>query len=164
MFENGFREELRRLTYRCVTEMNRLECRSGHPTTRNSGNTKDVSSLSLFRSHGNTSRSILCYAHSNGAFNKSRSIPAAGHPPHRCAAFRVRLVRAQEPSLLAFDVRRRTGNLQKIYGIDRVPPETRLREILDPVDPNRLRSVLQEVFRALQRGNALDRFVFHDGA
>jgi hypothetical protein len=40
------------------------------------------------------------------------------------------------PSLLAFDKERAEGNLHTIYGIERVPCDTRMREILDPVSPS----------------------------
>ena len=39
----------------------------------------------------------------------------------------------KSPSLLAFDKERAEGNLQAIYGIERVPCDTQMREILDPV-------------------------------
>jgi hypothetical protein len=39
------------------------------------------------------------------------------------------------PSLLAFDKERVEGNLHTIYGIARVPCDTHMREILDPVSP-----------------------------
>ena len=39
------------------------------------------------------------------------------------------------PSLLAFDKERAEGNLHTIYGIERVPCDTHMREILDRVLP-----------------------------
>ena len=69
----------------------------------------------------------------------------------------------KDPSLLAFDARRREGNLEHLYGIGRVPCDTRMREILDPVDPEHLRPVFNDVFRALQRGKVLESLVFHEG-
>ena len=68
----------------------------------------------------------------------------------------------KDPSLLAFDARRREGNLHRLYGIGRVPSDTRMREILDPVNPEELRPVFNNVFRSLQRGKALEPFVFHE--
>ena len=70
----------------------------------------------------------------------------------------------KDPSMLAFEQRRQTGNLQTLYGITHVPSDTRLREILDPVDPNCLRLAFQAVFNELQRGKGLEPFVFHNGA
>jgi hypothetical protein len=67
------------------------------------------------------------------------------------------------PSLLAFDKQRADGNLQTIYGIERVPCDTRMRERLDPVAPASLRPAFPLVFRQLQRGKALEPMVFLDG-
>src|SRR5262245_11937073 len=39
------------------------------------------------------------------------------------------------PSLLAFDKERAEGNVHTIYGIERVPCDTHMRTILDPVSP-----------------------------
>ena len=67
------------------------------------------------------------------------------------------------PSLLAFDKERAEGNLHTIYGIERVPCDTHMREILDPVSPKWLRPVFKSVFGQLQRGKALELMVFLDG-
>src|SRR5712691_1928356 len=67
------------------------------------------------------------------------------------------------PSLLAFDKERAEGNVHTIYGIERVPCDTHMREILDPVSPKWLRPVFTSVFRQLQRGKALEEMLFLDG-
>ncbi len=67
------------------------------------------------------------------------------------------------PSLLAFDKERAEDNLQRVYGIKRVPCDTRMREILDPVDPESLRPAFKQMFRGLQRGKALEDMVFVQG-
>ena len=67
------------------------------------------------------------------------------------------------PSLLAFDKERAEGNLHTIYGIARVPCDTHLREILDPVSPKLLRPVFKSIFRQLQRGKALEAMTVLDG-
>jgi hypothetical protein len=77
------------------------------------------------------------------------------------AAFAMFSLKA--PSLLAFDKERVEGNLHTIYGIARVPCDTHMREILDPVSPKWLRPVFQSVFRQLQRGKALEPMTFLDG-
>jgi hypothetical protein len=77
------------------------------------------------------------------------------------AAFAMFSLKA--PSLLAFDKERAEGNLHTIYGIQRVPCDTRMREILDPVSPKGLRPVFTSVFRQLQRGKALEPMAFLDG-
>jgi hypothetical protein len=67
------------------------------------------------------------------------------------------------PSLLAFDKERAEGNVHTIYGIERVPCDTHMREILDPVSPKVLRPVFKSIFRQLQRGKALESMAFLDG-
>ena len=66
----------------------------------------------------------------------------------------------KSPSLLAFDKERTEGNVQRVYGMERVPCDTAMREILDPVVPEFLRPLFKHVFRALQRGKALEDMVF----
>ena len=70
----------------------------------------------------------------------------------------------KDPSLLAFDERRETDqNLKTIYGIEDVPSDTRMREILDEVDPEYFRPSFKDAFRQLQRGKALEQMVFMEG-
>ena len=69
----------------------------------------------------------------------------------------------KDPSLLAFDARRSDENLKALYGIHQVPCDTRMREILDPLDPDCLRPAFNAVFRQLQRGKALEPMAFYQG-
>jgi hypothetical protein len=71
----------------------------------------------------------------------------------------------KDPSLLAFDHRRQNpnDNFRTIFGINRVPCDSQMRAILDPVDPKGLRTSFLEIFRLLQRGKVLERFVYLDG-
>jgi hypothetical protein len=69
----------------------------------------------------------------------------------------------KSPSLLAFDKVRAEDNLQSIYGIGRVPCDTAMREILDPVEPEHVRPAFKTVFRHLQRGKALEEMIFVEG-
>jgi hypothetical protein len=69
----------------------------------------------------------------------------------------------KSPSLLAFDKERPAGNLHRVYGIERVPCDTAMRQILAPVEPEALRPLFTAIFRALQRGKALEEMVFVDG-
>jgi hypothetical protein len=66
----------------------------------------------------------------------------------------------KSPSLLAFDKHRVEGNLGTIYAIDRVPCDTQMREILDPVSPESVRPLFKSVFGQLQRGKALESMLF----
>ena len=67
------------------------------------------------------------------------------------------------PSLLAFDKERAEGNLHTIYGIERAPCDTHMREMLDPVFPESVRPVFTGVFRQLQRGKVLEPMMFLNG-
>src|ERR671936_675719 len=97
----------------------------------------------------------------------------ASLPDHRLSETEISLTDAlmsafamfslKAPSLLAFDKERTEGNLHTIYGIERVPCDTHMREILDPVSPKWLRPVFKSIFRQLQRGKALEAMVFLDG-
>ena len=73
------------------------------------------------------------------------------------------MVSLKAPSLLAFDKERAEGNVHTIYGIQRVPCDTYMREILDLVSPKWLRPVFTSVFRQLQRGTALEALTFLEG-
>ena len=79
------------------------------------------------------------------------------------AAFAVFILKA--PSLLAFDEQRRNNefNLKAIFGLTAIPCDTQMRTILDDVSPSELRPAFTAVFRQLQRGKALEPFVFFQG-
>ena len=77
------------------------------------------------------------------------------------AAFAMFSLKA--PSLLAFDKERAEGNLHTIYGIERVPCDTHMRDILDPVSLKVLRPLFTSVLRQLQRGKALEPMAFLAG-
>ncbi len=68
----------------------------------------------------------------------------------------------KDSSLLAFDQRRKTcaHNLQTIYGIGSIPCDSSMREILDKVDPIDIRPLFKSTFSKLQRGKALEKFVY----
>jgi hypothetical protein len=70
----------------------------------------------------------------------------------------------KDPSLLAFDQRRNHDgdNLRSLYHIDRVPCDTQMRVILDPLEPEQLRPAFQDVFRQVQRGKVLESYCFLD--
>jgi len=101
-----------------------------------------------------------------GSFARVPDPRRAGSPiPLRDALMSAfALFALKDPSLLAFDQRRSDGNLKAVFGIGQIPSDTQMREILDEVDPERLRSSFGDVFRQLQRGKALEPFVFYGGA
>jgi len=70
----------------------------------------------------------------------------------------------KDPSLLAFDERRGVDqNLMNIYKIEKPPCDTQMRKILDPIDPEELRSAFRGPIRQLQRGKILEGMVFMEG-
>ena len=52
---------------------------------------------------------------------------------------------------------------RRLYGVARVPSDTRMRERLDEVDPQSLRSCYRRLFAALQRGKGLEGFACLNG-
>lgn len=70
----------------------------------------------------------------------------------------------KDPSLLAFDQRRNDDNPKSLFGIARIPSDTQMRAILDETNPEHLRRSFADVLRELQRGKALEPFVFYAGA
>ncbi len=69
----------------------------------------------------------------------------------------------KDPSLLAFDDRRQDENMKRLFHIGRVPCDTQMRTILDPVDPVELRPAFGDVFREAQRGKAVTQLRFVGG-
>jgi hypothetical protein len=71
------------------------------------------------------------------------------------------------PSLLKFDEERQEAsvrhNLSSLYGVERAPCDTQLREILDPVDPRQLRPAYKALFAQLQRGKGLAPYAYLEG-
>ena len=70
----------------------------------------------------------------------------------------------KDPSLLAFDERRKTdANLKRVYGMEETPCDTQMRSMLDEVEPAEVKESYKDVFRELQRGKELEKFVFMEG-
>lgn len=62
----------------------------------------------------------------------------------------------KDSSLLEFDDRRsRDANLQHIYGLEKVPCDTHMRTILDPVAPAEIKPLFRQVFERLERNAGL---------
>jgi hypothetical protein len=71
----------------------------------------------------------------------------------------------KDPSLLAFDERRRSaGNLKRVYGLEQVPCDTQMRTTLDEVEPSDIKPAFKAVFGELQRGKELEAYVFMEGS
>jgi len=92
-------------------------------------------------------------------------------PDHRALNAKISMVDAlmsafamfslKDSSLLEFDGRRKKDkNLRSIYGLKDIPSDTQLRTILDPVEPDYIRSIFKSIFDLLQKSRMLDKFVF----
>jgi hypothetical protein len=67
------------------------------------------------------------------------------------------------PSLLAFNNDKdKNSNLESIYGIKKVPSDTQMRTIIDEIKPDKIAPLFKQIFHDLQRGKALEAFIFMD--
>jgi hypothetical protein len=78
------------------------------------------------------------------------------------------LFSTKSASLLEFDKKRLDDtfiqNMKNLYGIEKVPSDSAMRETLDKVEPDTLKPAFKEVFRALQRGKCLEQYSYLDNA
>jgi hypothetical protein len=72
----------------------------------------------------------------------------------------------QDPSVLEFQRRFedqvQSNNLRNVFGIQTIPSDTRLRELLDAPKAGFLNTVFQEYLRRVQRSKQLERYRFLD--
>jgi hypothetical protein len=65
----------------------------------------------------------------------------------------------QSPSFLAHqrDMQRQRGqhNVQSLFGVERIPSDSQLRNLLDPVDPAGLRTPFWEIYAQLEAAGHL---------
>ena len=68
------------------------------------------------------------------------------------------------PSLLQFDTQKEddaiNANIKNLFKVKRIPCDTYMRERLDPVEPRELRPLFKDIFSQLQRGKALEKYLF----
>lgn len=66
------------------------------------------------------------------------------------------------PSLLNFEKEmkdeRNFSNLQSLFKVQRIPSDTRMREVIDEVDPGSFRDIFKSLFARAQRANVLRNF------
>ena len=53
-------------------------------------------------------------------------------------------------------------NVQRIYGIEKLPSDTQMRDILDPVDPKLILPSFRKIFSEIERDNGLEQFKVFD--
>jgi Transposase DDE domain len=70
------------------------------------------------------------------------------------------------PSLLKFDEERNEKiikhNLKTLYGVEKSPCDTQMREILDTVNPLELRPAFVSIFNEVQKGGVLEQYKYID--
>jgi hypothetical protein len=54
-------------------------------------------------------------------------------------------------------------NLKRLFGIQKVPSDTQLRDVLDRIPTNSFRTPFEIIFRTLQQDKGLEQFKFYDG-
>jgi len=68
----------------------------------------------------------------------------------------------QSPSFLAHqrDMQRKKGqnNAQSLFGVERIPSDGQVRNLLDPVAPSPPRASFWEIYRSLDEGGCLDQY------
>jgi len=69
----------------------------------------------------------------------------------------------KDPSLLAFQERQGDSSLKNIFKIDKIPSDSQMRDILDPIGVEHLNEAFADIFAELQRGGVLKSFRFIDG-
>ena len=69
----------------------------------------------------------------------------------------------KDPSLLAFQERQDDPSLKNLYRIEKIPSDTQMRDILDPVEVDQINECFADVFHELQRGGVLKDFVLVEG-
>jgi hypothetical protein len=68
----------------------------------------------------------------------------------------------QDPSLLQFQQRMEDeahlNNLKTLFGVESIPKDTQMREVVDGVDPDEIIPLFDGFFRPLQRGKHLEQY------
>jgi hypothetical protein len=84
-----------------------------------------------------------------------------------CLMSALAMFSLKSPSLLAFDQSQADPtvehNLKTLFGIQNVPCDTYMRQILDEVNPEKLRTSFLSVFHEAQKGKLLERYQFLEG-
>ncbi len=84
-----------------------------------------------------------------------------------CLMSALAMFKLKFPSLLQFENAQEEEpvkqNLKNLFGLKQIPCDTYMRERLDEVAPNDVRKTFTSVFSSLQRGKALEKYVFFKG-
>ena len=87
-------------------------------------------------------------------------------PKVDCIMSCVAMFALKFPSLLQYDKQRClpriAHNLKTLFGVQKTPSDTSMRESLDTINPEDIRGVFKPIFAYLQRGKALEPYVYLD--
>ena len=96
------------------------------------------------------------------AVDDARTTEHLRYPLHDTLMSGFAMMFFQHPSLLQFqramEKKRRRCNLQTIFGVQEIPSDTQMREILDGVEPETLRGVLPQLWEKVRRAGWGGRF------
>ena len=91
-----------------------------------------------------------------------REIAKVDHTIRDTAMSGLAMMYFQSESVLHFqrqlEVANRRSNLLTMFGVDKVPSDTQMREILDNVSSETARPALRKYFTRLQRGEHMEQF------
>jgi hypothetical protein len=97
-----------------------------------------------------------------GEVEDSRAASQLSYPLHDTLMSGFALMFFQHPSLWQFQramqQKRRRCNLQTVFGVQEVPSDTQMREILDGVEPEPLRALLPQLWEKVRRAGWGGRF------
>ena len=86
---------------------------------------------------------------------------------HDCAMSGFAMMYFQDPSLLEFQRRMaehgNLNNLGNMFGVEAIPKDTQLRDVLDELPCEALEPIFLDYFKQLQRGKHLEAYRFLDG-
>ncbi len=97
---------------------------------------------------------------------KKVKIPLSDHLMSALGIFALKF-----PSLLKFDDLVRNApesaeahNFRTLFGVEKPPDDTSMRQTLDEVAPSELKGVFKDVFTEIYRSKALEKFLFYRGS
>lgn len=96
-----------------------------------------------------------------------RRAASVGYSLRDCYLSSYAMFYLQDPSLLEFQRRFQDqvqkNNLTTVFGVQQIPSDSQLREVIDRHDYQPLEGVFSEYLRRLQRGKELEQYQFYEG-
>jgi len=113
-------------------------------------------------------RSLLeCFAERAGAISDRRRLNSVDYSIECCYRSAFAMFYLQDPSLLEFQRRFQqevqSNNLATVFGVEDIPSDTQLRDVIDAHDYATLTEVFPAFIRRMQRSKELERYRFYEG-